>query len=78
MNDRPDPRYGRISCTNLNHRRSDAPVAHCPECGDVVNASARRLRCTEVEHAAARRARSAFCVHCGQKLIGVPGPSVWL
>lgn len=77
MNDRPDPRYGRISCGNLNHRRADAPVAHCPECGGVVNGAVRRRACTEGEHATARRARSAFCVHCGQKLIGGPGSSAW-
>jgi len=59
-----------ISCKNLNHRRADAAVAHCPDCGSVVNASRRRLRCPDIEHDTARRQRSAYCVHCGTQLIG--------
>jgi len=70
MNEPRDQRYGRISCGNLNHRRSDAPVGHCPECGAVVNARVRAPRCTTLQHDTARRERSTFCVHCGVRLVG--------
>jgi hypothetical protein len=58
-----------IHCENMNHRRTNAPVAHCPQCGGVVNASVRSAHCTEIAHARARRERSEFCVHCGTQLI---------
>ena len=57
-------------CTNLNHRRSDAPVGHCPDCGGLVNRAFHRAGCPEAEHDSARRRRSAFCVNCGLQLIG--------
>jgi hypothetical protein len=56
-------------CPNLNHRRSDAPVSHCPQCGDVVNANIHATRCSEAQHDAARRDHSAFCMHCGIRLM---------
>jgi len=56
-------------CTNLNHRRSDAPVRHCPSCGTVVNAAVRTKSCPTSQHDTARRNQSAFCVDCGQQLI---------
>jgi hypothetical protein len=56
-------------CTNLNHRRSDAPVGHCPECGSLVNRQFHVASCNESQHAAARRQHSVFCVHCGIRLI---------
>jgi len=77
MNEIRDHRYGRITCTNLNHRRSDAPVGHCPDCGAVVNARARVSRCAEDDHAISRRQRSTFCVHCGERLIGGRQPPAW-
>jgi hypothetical protein len=64
-----DFRRAAVACDNMNHRRSLAPVAHCPQCGGVVNAQVRRLDCTEDSHAKARRERSVFCVHCGVRLI---------
>ena len=63
------PRFPSTPCTNLNHRRSDAPVRHCPQCGATVNASHSVGVCTEDRHAAARRQQSTFCVHCGVRLI---------
>ena len=57
------------SCDNLNHRRTNAPVAHCPQCGVVVNASRPARPCGEAVHAAARRDRAAFCADCGEQLI---------
>jgi hypothetical protein len=60
---RPNP------CPNLNHRRSDAPVGHCPVCGEVVNARNHVVVCSEERHAAARRQQCAYCVHCGLQLI---------
>ncbi len=56
-------------CDNLNHRRTDPPVGHCPQCGAVVNAHLRAQSCSETHHATARRDRSAFCVDCGTQLI---------
>jgi hypothetical protein len=55
-------------CTNLNHRRSNAPVRFCPSCGDVVNANVRPIRCLVSEHDVQRRNQSVFCIHCGQRL----------
>jgi predicted RNA-binding Zn-ribbon protein involved in translation (DUF1610 family) len=56
-------------CLNMNHRRSDAPVSHCPQCGTVVNARIARRRCSEDAHAIARRQQSMYCVHCGEQLV---------
>ena len=60
---------GRNPCDNLNHRRSDPPVGHCPQCGGVVNARIRAQPCSEAQHAAARRHQTVFCVDCGTQLI---------
>jgi ribosomal protein S27AE len=60
---RPNP------CDNMNHRRRDAPVSHCPECGGVVNAALAGTSCSEPKHAAARRRQSRFCVDCGTQLV---------
>lgn len=57
------------TCDNMNHRRLDAPVGHCPECGAVVNAQIGLKSCSEEKHAAARRRQSVYCVDCGKKLI---------
>jgi len=56
-------------CQNMNHRRANAPVGHCPQCGGIVNPDIRIAACREAEHAVARRQRSVFCVHCGSQLI---------
>jgi hypothetical protein len=60
---------GANPCDNMNHRRANAPVGHCPQCGGVVNAAARSLRCDESKHAAARRRQAIYCVDCGTQLI---------
>lgn len=60
----------RNACKNLNHRRSDAPVGHCPDCGGLVNGSFHRVGCSDVDHDLARRQRSAYCVNCGVQLVG--------
>jgi ssDNA-binding Zn-finger/Zn-ribbon topoisomerase 1 len=63
-------RFGQAElCTNLNHRRKDAPVGHCPQCGSVVNDRLPTQQCSESHHAAARRDRGTFCVDCGTQLI---------
>lgn len=56
-------------CDNMNHRRANAPVGHCPDCGAVVNASIRGKACSETQHTAARRRQNVFCVDCGKQLI---------
>jgi rRNA maturation protein Nop10 len=58
------------SCPNLNHRRSDAPVRYCPQCGGTVNSAHPVVACPADRHTAARRQQSAYCVHCGMQLIG--------
>lgn len=57
------------ACTNMNHRRRDAPVSHCPECGGVVNAQVRPMDCADAKHAVSRRQGRTFCVDCGTRLI---------
>ena len=57
------------SCSNLNHRRSDAPVRFCPQCGEVVNRGVVLKRCGEGAHAQKRRSGDGFCVDCGEQLI---------
>ena len=61
-------RSGTPVCRNLNHVRSNVTVGHCPQCGAVVNASARVTRCNEARHALARRQQFAFCMDCGVPL----------
>jgi len=62
-------RYGQSSaCDNMNHRRSNAPVSHCPKCGGVVNAQIPAKRCSESDHDAVRRDREVFCVDCGTQV----------
>jgi len=60
---------GPNPCENLNHRRTNAPVRHCPLCGGVVNEGVCAKQCSETRHAAARRQRTVFCVDCGAQLI---------
>jgi hypothetical protein len=57
------------ACENMNHRRRDAPVSHCSECGGVVNADLPATQCDDSRHAVARRQGRTFCVHCGMRLI---------
>jgi hypothetical protein len=57
------------TCDNMNHRRANAPVGHCPQCGGIVNERHRSQGCGETEHNAARRTQSTFCVNCGTQLI---------
>jgi hypothetical protein len=60
------------SCDNMNHRRANAPIAHCVQCGGVVNERLTGRHCDESRHAQARRQRSAYCAVCGQQLIVRP------
>lgn len=59
----------RTLCDNLNHRRTQPSMRHCPTCGDVVNAKLAVQRCSETQHNATRRDRSVFCGECGTRLI---------
>jgi predicted RNA-binding Zn-ribbon protein involved in translation (DUF1610 family) len=56
-------------CQNMNHRRSDAPVRYCPNCGEVVNENIILKKCSDTEHAESRKDRYKYCVHCGLQLI---------
>jgi DNA-directed RNA polymerase subunit RPC12/RpoP len=53
----------------MNHRRRDAPVSHCPQCGGKVNSNLAPPACTERVHGDLRRRQSVYCVHCGERLI---------
>jgi hypothetical protein len=64
--------FGRaapIACDNMNHRRANAPVGHCPKCGGVVNPDIAGRPCSVEQHVASRRRGSVFCVGCGVQLI---------
>jgi hypothetical protein len=63
----------RIDCENMNHRRADAPVPYCPQCGGVVNRDFPRRTCSAEQHATSRRQRSVFCIQCGVQLIVTRG-----
>jgi len=56
-------------CDNMNHRRTDAPVGYCPQCGGVVNSRILPKLCTIEKHDAARRRQSTYCVDCGTQLV---------
>jgi hypothetical protein len=60
---RPKP----IPCKNMSHRRRDALVRYCPDCGEIVNARAMVVACNEAKHAWRLR-RTRFCVDCGKQL----------
>jgi hypothetical protein len=55
-------------CPNQNHKRRNAPVRYCPQCGDVVNEDVTKLRCNDTRHAELRRQQSLFCIDCGEAL----------
>ncbi|MCK5236504.1 MAG: YgiT-type zinc finger protein [Deltaproteobacteria bacterium] len=59
----------KIPCTNINHRREDAPVHCCPMCGDVVNPKRRTIKCTQQEHLIALENQYHYCVDCGQAIL---------
>jgi len=63
------PRRVPIACRNLNHRRANAPVPYCPQCGGVVNQNIPVRTCSSERHAVSRRQGSTFCVGCGTQLI---------
>ena len=64
-----------MTCDNLNHLRPNAPIRHCPQCGDVVNTARGRTTCEPATHAARRKQQSNYCVDCGEQLIA-RAPSV--
>jgi hypothetical protein len=57
-------------CSNLNHRRSAAPVRACPQCGGIVNARIAATRCSPEAHVAKRKKGDAFCFNCAAPLRG--------
>jgi predicted nucleic acid-binding Zn ribbon protein len=56
----------------MNHRRTNAPVRHCPQCGQAVNEGLPVGRCPDATHAQRRRQQSSFCIDCGAQLIAPP------
>ena len=56
-------------CPNFNHGRPNAPVRHCPNCGEVVNKNIPAKRCGEKAHAKYRLDRNRYCMDCGEQLI---------
>jgi len=55
-------------CPNQNHKRSNAPVRHCPQCGGVVNDGVPAQTCPDARHDEQRRRQSLFCIDCGRQL----------
>ena len=60
-----------IRCPNMNHGRTNAPIRHCPNCGELLNAAIRK-GCDDAKHKILRRDRSIFCHDCGKKLSTLP------
>lgn len=56
-------------CSNLNHRRKDAPVRFCPDCREVVNESVPTKKCSEERHTQRRSQGTKYCVDCGEQLV---------
>ena len=56
-------------CPNLNHRRANASVRFCPNCGEVVNKAIPTNKCSEDKHAKKRRKQNKYCIDCGEQLI---------
>jgi hypothetical protein len=63
MTARSDPR-----CPNDNHGRTIIVVRHCPNCGDIVNATIPKKMCAHAVHAMRRRKQHCYCVDCGAQL----------
>ena len=59
----------RTTCSSLNHRRDNAPVRCCPDCGEIVNEGIPKRHCDDGEHAIKRRERNKYCTLCGDQLI---------
>jgi hypothetical protein len=57
------------ACPNFNHRRTNAPVRYCPNCGEIVNDEISVKRCSDESHAKRRMQNSKHCVDCGEQLI---------
>ncbi len=49
-------------CRNMNHRRSDAPVRHCPNCGGTVNMNIPAKKCNDNEYAESRMNKNKYYV----------------
>jgi len=64
-----NPVHRATLCGNMNHRRADAPLRHCIQCGAMVNARASARPCDDAVHAVRRRERAEFCVDCGAQLV---------
>ena len=56
-------------CENMNHRRPNAPVPFCPQCGGQVNGRLPSQDCSAAKHAASRRQQTVYCADCGTKII---------
>lgn len=62
-------RHAGPVCPNFNHGRLNAPVRHCPSCGDIVNQAVSPTSCSEPDHDGKRRQRDHYCIDCGAQLI---------
>ncbi len=54
-----DVTMNATSCSNLNHRRSAAPVRFCPQCGEMVNRGVAINRCRECPTRTSDRTRTS-------------------
>lgn len=61
-----------VNCDNMNHRRANAPVRHCPQCGGTVNGGVPAGHCPDTTHATRRRQQATYCIDCGSQLIASP------
>ena len=57
------------TCPNVNHRRANAPVWHCPNCGGAGNGEGPTKNFHKDNHAKQRRQRNTFRLDCGKRFI---------
>ncbi len=55
-------------CTHECHGDPEAPVRHCPDCGEAINELITMRRCNEIVHEKGRVSGWKFCTNCGRKL----------
>lgn len=56
-------------CPNMNHGKTNPPIAYCPNCGEKFNSGKiGNKNCNDESHRSKRKDRNHFCFDCGKDL----------